>query len=75
MTNIETQKQSIADYILLGLPLTPKDAMDKFGCTKISTRIGELERENRIPTVKREMIEVETRFGKTRVMKYQLPRP
>lgn len=75
MTHIETQKQAIADYINLGLPLDSFEAIKKFGCTKLSTRIGELERENKIPVVKRGWKPVKTRYcGRVNVRTYQIIR-
>ena len=70
---IERQKESIRDYMLLGLSLNALEAVYKFGCLKVSTRIGELEREGKLPLLNRKRITVKTRWGKTSVMEYQLP--
>lgn len=73
MKHIDRQKQAIADYILLGLPLDSFQAINLFGCTKLSTRIGELEREERIPPVTRGWKEVKTRYcDKVKVRTYQM---
>lgn len=74
MTTIETQKQMIADWLNLGLKLTPLDAWKKFGCSKASSRIGELENEGRIPKVKRERVKVFSKVLKrdVYVMSYQI---
>ena len=73
MTQVDRQKQAIAEYILLGLPLNSFEAIKKFGCTKLSTRIGELERENKIPTLKRGWMNVKTRYcNKVKIRTYQL---
>lgn len=72
MNQIETQKQSIADYLMLGLELDPKEAWLKFGCSKLSTRCGELERENRVPTVTRGWKSVTVCGKKTKVRTYRI---
>jgi hypothetical protein len=69
------QKQAIRDLLLLGLTLDPKDAIKLVGCTKLSTRIGELEREGKLPMVYRQRKMVRTRFGKTSVMTYSIVKP
>ncbi len=71
--NTETQKQAIADWLLLGNELDSLSAIKLFGCTKLSTRIGELERENKLPTIKRDWKEVKTRFcDKVKVRTYKV---
>lgn len=73
MNHIETQKLAIRDYLLLGLPLTPLEAIKMFGCTKLSSRVGELEREGRLPIVSRTWIVIKNKFKKqVKVRKYQL---
>ena len=75
MKHIEKQKQAIANYLLLGLPLNSFEAIKKFGCTKLSTRIGELEREEKIPIVHRGWLSVKTRYcDHVKVRTYQLPK-
>jgi len=74
MNHTEKQKEAIANYILLGLPLNPLEAFKLFGTFKISSRIGELEREGKIPTVRRGWMEVKTRYcDKVKIRTYQLP--
>jgi len=74
MNQTEKQKEAIANYLLLGLPLNSFEAIKKFGCTKLSTRIGELERDNKIPTVRRGWLSVKTRYcDKVKIRTYQLP--
>jgi hypothetical protein len=74
MNQTEKQKEAIANYILLGLPLNSFEAIKKFGCTKLSTRIGELERDGKIPTVRRGWLEVKTRYcDRVKIRTYQLP--
>lgn len=41
----ETQKQQILEWLLLGLSLTPWEAIKYFGCTKLATRCSEFIRE------------------------------
>jgi hypothetical protein len=38
----ETQKQQILEWLLLGLPITPMEALQMFGTFKLSTRCSEL---------------------------------
>lgn len=40
-TNKKSQRNAILQYLLAGNTLTTKEAVDKFGCTKLPTRIGE----------------------------------
>ena len=73
MNQIETQKNRIADYLMLGLELDPKQAWEMFGCSKISTRSGELLREGRIPKLLKGWKEVEVLGRKTKVRTYRVP--
>lgn len=41
----ESQKARILEWLLLGLPLTPLDALKYFNCLKLSNRISELKEE------------------------------
>jgi len=69
----DRQKEAIREWLLLGLPIDPMEALKLFGTFKISTRIGELEREGKIPPVKRGWKEVKTRYcDKVKVRTYQL---
>jgi len=73
MKNIDKQKEAIAEYIMLGLPLDGMEALKLFGTMKLSTRIGELEREGKIGTVKRGWKEVKTKYcNNVKVRTYQL---
>ena len=73
MRQIERQKTAIRDYLLLGLSLNPLEAINKFGCTKLSTRVGELEREGKLPKVIRGWLLVKTRYcDKVKVRTYQI---
>lgn len=37
-----SQKKAILDYLMKGKPLTPIEALNKFGCFRLSARIKEL---------------------------------
>lgn len=50
--------------------LTPIEAINLIGCTKLATRIGELVADG--VKINKEMVEVKTRQGSTRVMRYWL---
>lgn len=68
-----TQKQAIAEYLLGGGELTALDGLKYFGTMKLSTRIGELEKEGFIPHVHRDWKTVETRFWEpVKVRTYQI---
>lgn len=69
MTQTDTQKEMILEWLLLGLPLTPMESIKRFGCTKLSTRVCELVQDG-FPISKR-WVEVRNRFGKkVKVMQY-----
>lgn len=50
--------------------LTPFEAINLLGCTKLATRIGELIADG--VKIKKEMVDVKTRNGNARVMRYWL---
>lgn len=67
----DSQSISILNDLYLGIRLTPMDAIKRYGCTKLSTRIGELITEGF--KIEREPVTVKTRTGrKTRVMSYYM---
>lgn len=71
MTQTDSQKTMIINWLTTKAPLTPMDAIRHIGCTKLSTRCGELEREG-FP-IKRKPVMVKNRFGKmVRVMQYSI---
>lgn len=72
--NIRRQKTDIAKYYKAGGKLDFAKAWRLFGCSKISTRSGELEREGRIPILKRGWRKVKTKYGQTKVRTYFLPK-
>jgi hypothetical protein len=66
-----TQGTMILDYLRLYKTITPMEAFLDCGITKLSTRIGELEREGW--AFKREWVEHKSRTGRTvRYLKYSL---
>jgi hypothetical protein len=42
----QTQKHGILEWLLLGLPLTPLEALEHFGTMKCASRISELRDED-----------------------------
>jgi helix-turn-helix protein len=71
MTQTETQKEAILEYLLCGLKLTPAVAWMLFGCSKLATRVSELRKDN-FPIQKR-FVKVKNRYGKdVHVMQYSL---
>lgn len=66
----KTQKEKIREYIVNGGTLTPLDALEKFGCFRLATRIFELKKEGL--DIKTEMVENEA-TGK-RYAKYFIPK-
>ena len=42
MNQVPTQHDMILEFMRLNEWITPMDAIDEIGCTKLSTRIGEL---------------------------------
>lgn len=68
-----TQSEAILSHLLKGKSLTPLDGLRSFGTLKLASRISELSASGKLPGLKKEMVEVKTRFGKTtRVMSYKL---
>jgi hypothetical protein len=73
MTKETTQKEEIAKWLNSGKKLNSFQAIKLFGCTKLSTRCGELEREGKIPKLTRGWLPVQTRFcEKVTVRTYQV---
>lgn len=66
----KTQKEKIREYLLNGGTLTPLDALEKFGCFRLATRIFELKKEGL--DIRTEMVENEA-TGK-RYAKYFIPK-
>lgn len=70
--NVRRQKADIAKYFLAGGKLDASKAWRLFGCSKVSSRLGELEREGLIPTIKRGWRSVETKYGIVKVRTYKI---
>lgn len=71
MTQTETQKAMILEWLLVGLKLTPSKAWVFMGCSKLSTRCSELIQDG-FPIQKR-FVKVKNRYGKdVHVMQYSL---
>lgn len=68
MTQTETQKQKILDWLLLGLPLTSLTALKIGGGMKCSTRIGEICKDGWKDYIKRQPVKVKNANGKTVVV-------
>lgn len=66
----ESQKKQLLNDLLLGVKITALDGL-KYGCLNVRNRISELGRDGY--DIAREMIEVKTKFGEKRVMRYWLP--
>lgn len=67
-----SQKAAIIGELMTGVTLTPLDAIRRFGCTKLSSRIGEIERELPKMKIDRGWLTVKTRYGKTTVRTYRM---
>jgi hypothetical protein len=69
-----TQKEMIYESLLNGVRLTHLQAEIFFGCSKISTRIGEIAKEIKKDKLKiyRRTITLKTKFGKKRQTQYSL---
>ncbi len=66
----ESQKTQILNDLLLGVKLTGLDILKNYGCIKGSNRISELNKEGH--KIKRQMIQVKTRYGLKRIAQYSL---
>ena len=67
-----SQCSRIYGHLLSGKPITRLQAIQKFGCLNLWSRIGELERQAGVK-IKREWAEVKNRYGKKcRVMRYRM---
>ena len=67
-----SQATQIADWLRAGNPITPLEALDRFGCNRLAARIGNLKDAGM--DIHAEMVEVATRAGTTRVARYSLKR-
>lgn len=64
----DTQKAQILNDLLTGASITPLYAWKNYGCSKLSTRCGELIRQG-FP-IDRKRVKVKTRNGYVSVMSY-----
>lgn len=68
-----TQNQRIVQYMRDFGSITPMEAFEKLGITKLATRIGEIARGGQAVT--RRMVTEKNRYGETiRFMRYSLPK-
>ena len=66
-----SQKEQILAYLQNGGELTPLQALDLFGTTKLATRISELINEDGHTEIQKRLVQVTTRHGgRARVMSY-----
>lgn len=66
-----TQGEMIIDYLNRNKTITPFEAFEHLHITKLSTRIGELER-NKGVKFKRKLLKGENQYGKYEYMQYSL---
>jgi len=72
---VSSQKARILVLLQCGAVLTPLDALDMVGTTKLATRVSELIREGHTE-IRKEWAEVTDRNGETvRVMSYRIEQP
>jgi hypothetical protein len=67
-----SQKAGILEWMQNGKSITPMVAIAQFGCTKLATRISELINDDGHTEICKELIEVDTHRGKTKVMSYSI---
>jgi len=65
-----TQTTQILSYLKAGKRLTPNDALREFGCFRLGARIYDLKQAGH--SIARDMVEVKTRHGLSRVAEYRL---
>lgn len=65
-----TQEEMVLEYLKAGNSLTPLDALQKFGCFRLSAVIFNLKKYGH--NIKTEMISNGTRFGKKQFAKYTI---
>ena len=67
-----TQKQLILEYLQTNGSITPRDAMEQFGCMRLGARIYDLKREGH--DIRKAMEARPNRFGvETRYARYFIP--
>ncbi len=60
----DTQRAKILSYLLAGNKITSGEALRKFGCARLASRITDIQQKNGVE-VKRRKIQVETAGGGT----------
>jgi hypothetical protein len=65
-----TQNDAIYHHLRKGNPITPLEALKRFGCFRLAARIAEL-RESGIP-IRAEMVKVDTLTGPKQVAQYRM---
>jgi len=61
---------AILGHLESGEPITPVEALSKFGCFRLGARIHDLKKAGHV--IDRRMIEVKTRDGTARVAEYRM---
>ena len=64
-----SQNHKILSYLQSGQPLTAKDALELFGCFRLSARVHDLTRKGH--TIVSEPVTVKTRDGKKVIAEYR----
>lgn len=65
-----THTKEILNYLESGKPITPFEALSKFGCFRLGARIYELKEAGHV--IDKRMVKVNTRDGTARVAEYRL---
>lgn len=65
-----THTTEILGHLKSGKPITPLEALSKFGCFRLGARIHELKEAGHV--IDKRMVKVKTRDGITRVAEYRL---
>lgn len=65
-----SQRERIASWLKMGRGLTQMQALEKFGCARLASRIADLRADGM--DIKTDMIPVKTRDGKAYVARYKL---
>ena len=65
-----THTKEILNYLESGKPITPVEALSKFGCFRLGARIYDLKEAGHV--IHKRMVEVDTRDGPTRVAEYRM---
>lgn len=66
-----TQNEMILNHLVKGFSLTPRQALESFGCMRLAARINDLRKEGH--NIERRLVKVYTRNGETNVAQYWIP--